>query len=144
VYPSNATAIGIDAAGVVSGSSAIRLQANPNNSAGTLTATIVNAGTLSGSAGAALVADTGAYFTQITNQAGGTIGGISGVSRTIVNAGTINGGIVAGTPTGFAPGTVITNSGTINGGISAVIQSVANTGTIDGGATSAIAANTTT
>jgi autotransporter-associated beta strand protein len=143
VYPSNATAISIGAAGVVSGSSAIRLQANPNNSAGTLTATIINAGTLSGSAGAALVADTGAFFTQITNQAGGTIGGISGMSRTIVNAGTINGGIVAGTPTGFAPGTVITNSGTINGGISAVIQSIANTGTIDGGATSAIAANTT-
>ncbi len=142
-YPANATAITVGANGAVSGSSAIRLQANPNNTQGVLTATVVNAGTLSGTTGAALVADGGAYFTQITNQAGGTIAGISGVARAISNAGTITGGIAAGTPAGYAQGATIGNAGTISGGITGTVQQLSNTGTIDGGASAAIAVNPT-
>lgn len=141
VYPANSTAITVTADGTVSGSSAIRLQANPNNAAGLLTATIVNAGTLTATTGPALVADTGAYFTQITNQAGGTIAGITGVTRAIDNAGTIDRGIVVGTPANFAPATFVTNAGAINGGISGAIQQVRNSGTITAGSASAIAAN---
>ncbi len=117
VSPSNATAISIGAAGTISGSAAIQLQANPNNSAGVLTAGVVNAGTLTATTGPALVADTGTYFTQITNQAGATIDGIAGATRSIDNA------------------------GTINRGIAGAIQSVRNTGTIDGATGSAIAGN---
>ncbi|UUL83808.1 autotransporter domain-containing protein [Sphingomonas qomolangmaensis] len=139
VSPPNATSISIGAAGTVSGTSAVRLQANPNNTAGTLTATIVNAGTLTGTSGPALVADSGAYFTGITNQVGGRIEGIAGVTRSIDNFGTINRGIVVGAPANFTFATLVTNAGTINGGVAGAIQSVRNTGTIDGGTGSAIA-----
>ncbi len=137
VYPSNATSITIGAAGTVSGASAIRLEANPSNSNGMVTATVVNAGVLTGATGPALIAGAGTYFAQITNQAGGTIEGILGVVRSIDNAGTINRGIAV--EANFGPTTLVTNSGTINGGIAGAIQQVRNTGTIDGGSRSAIA-----
>ncbi len=110
-----------------------------------LTATIDNAGTLTGFAqlSPALVADPGTYFTQIANQKGGIIYGINGTSRTIANAGVINGQIFLVAPVGSAAGTVLTNSGDINGSIKGVLQSVVNSGTIFSRRLTAIEADAT-
>jgi hypothetical protein len=78
--------------------------------------TLDNAGSISGTSGAAL-ANTGGYsvqFTRITNRATGTIGAIAGTFGIIQNDGLIDGGAMAAIDTagGYITGTV-NNTGTI-------------------------------
>lgn len=111
--------IGVD--GVVTGATAIALLQSPGNSRGTVSASVDNAGTLTGTGGTALsgnvVLTNSGYataltsFSTITNRAGASIvGSIVGPVSTLANAGSINGGAASALDTsgGYSP--TITNA----------------------------------
>ncbi|WP_242153167.1 autotransporter outer membrane beta-barrel domain-containing protein [Sphingomonas sp. BAUL-RG-20F-R05-02] len=102
-YSTQQIALTVGAGGAVSGATALALLPSPGNASGTISATVDNAGTLTGTGGIALLgnATTNTYgydqsiatFTTITNQAAGAIvGGILGPVVTLGNAGSIDGG----------------------------------------------------
>ncbi|AJP71003.1 autotransporter domain-containing protein [Sphingomonas hengshuiensis] len=135
-YPLGSATITIAEGGAISGSSAILLRRRSDigsTSTNYVQATIDNAGSLTGTAGPALVAEAGTTFVRIDNRATGTINGISGTFQNIDNAGLIDGG--SGSAITSASQALVSNSGTIASNSSlATIQgtpvSVTNSGTI--------------
>ncbi|WP_448663697.1 autotransporter domain-containing protein [Sphingomonas sp. CJ20] len=131
-YPAGSAAITIAQGGAISGESAILLRRRSDNSS-FVQATIDNAGSLTGTAAPALVAETGTSFLSVENRATGTINGISGAFQNVFNAGLIDG---AGGSAITTPGqALVTNSGTITSNTAlATMQgtpvSVTNSGTI--------------
>jgi hypothetical protein len=148
-YPSEYLQINISGTGAISGSSAISLQQRSDNSSGTVFASITNAGTLTGSAGPALVAGTGSAF-GITNQASAVIGGISGALTSLSNAGLIDGGTgsAVSIPSGsyYAYGNIQNSGRIVSNSTSATIvagpDSISNSGTIANSGTGAAIVDT--
>ncbi|MEC3912801.1 autotransporter outer membrane beta-barrel domain-containing protein [Sphingobium sp. CR2-8] len=161
VYPSANASISVMAGGTITGAQGIVLRRDPNNDRGFISATIDNAGTITGTAGPAIVADQGNFGTfSINNRATGGIGGITGNLSYLTNAGTIDGGsssAVASTyqglyiantgrivsngqaPTVSAPGYLVVSNAAnsvIGGGTTAIRTtgglSLTNSGTISG------------
>ncbi|MEH3124186.1 MAG: autotransporter outer membrane beta-barrel domain-containing protein [Sphingomonas phyllosphaerae] len=139
VYPSSSATIEIAAGATVSGTQALLLRRDAGNANGAVSATLSNAGTMTGTAGPAILLDTGTSL-SLSNRASGTIAGIRGPVDQITNAGTItaSGGtairstaqraIVTNTGQITAPGgsaiavdgtLVLTNKGTITGAVTA-------------------------
>ncbi|WP_226015967.1 autotransporter outer membrane beta-barrel domain-containing protein [Novosphingobium sp. FKTRR1] len=107
--------IKVSATGRIAGAQAISLSQTSGNYYGPAIARIDNAGSISGTTGPALIADSKSYFSQITNRATGTIGAIQGRIDGLTNEGIIDGGtlgaIVASTDS--FNGVTIDNGGTI-------------------------------
>lgn len=114
-YPSAGAAITVAAGATVQGSQALRITRDPSNTLGMVSVDVVNAGTLTGTAGPAIFADNGnsLFYPRVTNLATGSIAGIVG-AFSVDNAGLIDGGaiaaIVGSAPTG---GLSVTNTGRI-------------------------------
>lgn len=136
-YGTNAR-ITVDKNGSVSGLHGISLGQTPGNIYGSSSASLDNAGTITGTSSIALYSSSPyAYFSSILNQAGGTIGAIM-ANGSINNAGTIDGGALSA----IAPGAgstsyygSVTNSGTITsssaaGTIVNYNSTITNSGTI--------------
>ncbi|WP_132910877.1 autotransporter outer membrane beta-barrel domain-containing protein [Sphingomonas sp. BK235] len=121
VYPSASATIDVAAGATVSGAQALRVALDPANRLGAVQVALTNAGTMTGSAGAAIVADLpadpGTYYTQltVTNAAGGTIAGISGRVGRVTNDGTIT--AAGGVAIDAAGALSLTNRGTIRGAV---------------------------
>ncbi|NKJ00423.1 adhesin HecA-like repeat protein [Novosphingobium sp. SG707] len=137
-YSGTSTRITVDKNGSVSGLYGIFVGQTPGNIYGSASASLDNAGTITGTSGIALYSSGNyAYLSSILNQAGGTIGAIM-ANATINNAGTIDGGALSA----IAPGAgstsyyaSITNSGTItsSGAAGTIVNyngPISNTGTI--------------
>lgn len=113
-YPSANASITVAEGGSVIGGNAILLRRAASNTNGSISATVNNAGAITGTAGAAILADTAGGFNalSISNAATGKItGGIAGSVSYVTNEGRIDGrtrAAIAST-TGFN----VTNSGTI-------------------------------
>ncbi|MBB3349644.1 autotransporter domain-containing protein [Sphingomonas sp. BK069] len=123
-YPASASAtIAIAAGASVGGAHALSVSLSPANYGATARADVTNAGAMSGSAGAAIIADlpqTGSFFynqVSVVNAASGTIAGISGHVGSITNDGTITG--VGGTAINISGPLSLTNLGTIDGAVRA-------------------------
>lgn len=118
-YPSVSTSITVAAGGTVTGAQGILIRRDAGNSNGSISASVYNRGTISATAGPAIVADrTGSGYLSVTNWGPGFIGGISGAVSSIYNAGTIDGGsnaaIAATGASSFAYSNIsIENRGTI-------------------------------
>ena len=92
-YPSASATVSVAAGSTVTGAQGILIRRDASNTNGYISASIDNAGTISGTAGPAVVADqTGFGSLSVTNRATGTIGGIAGPVSYVTNAGTIDGG----------------------------------------------------
>lgn len=93
-----AGAITVASGGQVTGSTGIYLsvplddQDLVNGTGGSIAATLDNSGSITGTEGAAIIADRFSSFTAIENHAGGTIGGIEGAVGLLDNQGLIDGG----------------------------------------------------
>ncbi|MEG8041258.1 autotransporter outer membrane beta-barrel domain-containing protein [Sphingomonas sp. LR60] len=165
VYPSSSATIEIAAGATVTGTQALLLQRNSANRSGAVSANLFNAGTMTGTAGPAIVVDTGNsfYSVAVSNLATGTIAGVRGAIEQVTNAGAItasNGVAIRTTAqralftnTGQITATggsaidvdgtlVLTNSGTISGAVTArggtnTLGSLIDTlsGTLDGNLT---------
>lgn len=138
VYPSSSATIEVAAGASVTGTQALLLRRNPANIGGSITASLVNAGTLTGTAGAAIVVDTGSSFNtvSISNLATGTIAGIRGPVEQLANAGRVNasGGTAIATS---AQRAVVANTGRITAAGGTAIDAsgalaLTNSGTITG------------
>lgn len=93
-YPSASATITVAAGGTVRGSQALLVDRDPGNTQGFLSVSVVNAGTMAGTAGPAIVArgsNNGLAYLTVSNLATGTIGGISGAISSVTNAGLIDG-----------------------------------------------------
>lgn len=111
-YASSSASITVGAGGQVTGGQGILIRRDPANTSGFVGASLINAGTISGTAGPAVVADqTGAAPLSVSNAATGTIGGIAGQVSSLTNAGTIDGGVNAALAS--TTGAFVTNSGRI-------------------------------
>ncbi len=133
IYPGAVASIMVDAGATISGSSAIRLAQRPDNSQGSILLTLDNSGTLTGTAGPALVLQAGTSINYMRNYATGVIGGISGNVGSLINDGIIDGG--AGSAIQNMGNGPITNLGTIrstsgNATLSLQYSSISNTGLI--------------
>lgn len=102
-YSTQETALTIGAGGSVTGATALALFQSPGNPNGTVSVSVDNAGTVIGTGGTALLANTVSTaqgypslltsFSTITNRAGASIvGGIIGQLSTFANEGSIDGG----------------------------------------------------
>lgn len=133
IYPGAVASITVDAGATISGASAIKLAQRLDNSQGNILLTLDNLGTLTGTAGPALVMQAGTSINYMRNYATGMIGGISGKFGSLINDGIIDGGAVSAIQTtGNGP---ITNQGTIrstseSAAISLQYSSISNTGLI--------------
>ena len=122
-YVGHQLSLTVDAGGSVSGNTALSLLQTPGNLMGSISATIDNSGTLTGTSGTALlgnVISSGPYytvavgnFTSIINRASGAIdGGILGLVGQLSNNGSIDGHAgSAMDSSGFGSYANITNSG---------------------------------
>ncbi len=114
VYPSSSTSITVGTGATVTGTQALLLRPNLYNHVGIASATLTNAGTMTGTAGPAILTDGDAGNTSLSviNLAGGTIAGMQGQITQLTNAGTVSaaGGIAFASRVGRA---VVTNTGTI-------------------------------
>ncbi len=112
-YPSASATIAIAAGATVTGSQALLLSRDINNANGFVNVTLTNAGTMTGTAGPAVVdSNANNSYLRVTNQAGGSIAGMSGSITSVINAGTIDGGANAAIAT-TVEGANIANSGRI-------------------------------
>nr|MBA4770279.1 autotransporter outer membrane beta-barrel domain-containing protein [Sphingobium sp.] len=144
-YPSVSTSITMAQGGTVTGAQGILIRRDAGNSNGIIYATISNRGTISGTAGPAIVADQMGFGTlSVYNYAPGLIGGMSGSLSYVSNLGTIDGGSNAAIAS-TASYLNIHNSGTIrSNGSAATISgtsyaSISNaTGATIGGSATAI------
>ena len=144
-YPSVSTNISVAQGGTVTGAQGILIRRDAGNSNGAIYATISNRGTISGTAGPAIVADQMGFGTlSVYNEAPGFIGGMSGAVSYVSNSGTIDGGSNAAINT-TANYLNVYNSGTIRSSGSAPTisgtsyASISNaTGATIGGGASAI------
>lgn len=124
----------VSAGAVVTGSQALLLERDPNNAQGGVVATLTNAGTLTGTAGAALVTgwSTNGINLSVTNLAGGTIVGMWGQIDTLTSGDLVN--AAGGTAFSGNGGVGIINTGQIvsNGGtaITAISARATNSGAI--------------
>lgn len=125
IYPGTGATISVGASGTISGYHAIRLMKRSDNSSGIVFATIYNEGTLTGTGGAALIADAGTSFNTITNSATGTIGGISGTLYSFSNYGLIDGGSGGAVQTPATSG-FLYNRGTIRSASLAATLDISN------------------
>ncbi|MEN2786911.1 autotransporter outer membrane beta-barrel domain-containing protein [Sphingomonas qilianensis] len=102
-YSTQQTALAVGAGGSVTGATALALFTSSGNPNGTVSVSVDNAGTVTGTDGTALLANTVSTaqgypslltsFSTITNRAGASIvGGIIGQLSTLANAGSIDGG----------------------------------------------------
>jgi hypothetical protein len=153
VYPSSSASIEVAAGATVTGAQALLLNRNPNNTTGSVSATLINAGTMTGTIGPAIVVDLTSAFgaLSVTNQSTGTIAAMGGAIGSLSNAGTVDGGsgTAFGTSVQYATITntgriisiggsaidadgafVLTNSGTITGAVTSRARSGQNS-TID-------------
>ncbi len=134
-YSTQQTALTVGAGGSVTGATALTLLQSPGNPNGTVSVSLDNAGTVTGTGGIALLANTVSTaqgypnlltsFSTITNRAGASIvGGIVGQVSTLANAGSIDGGAGSALDTTIGYGPTVTNAA---GG---VIQSTSAAATI--------------
>ncbi|WBO20706.1 autotransporter outer membrane beta-barrel domain-containing protein [Sphingomonas abietis] len=116
IYPSASATINVAAGATVTGSQALSVSRDPSNPNGYVSVSMDNAGTLTGTAGPALVAPVPvggfAGFLSITNEATGFVGGMSGGISAVNNAGTVDGGGNAAIATSIS-GAYIANTGRI-------------------------------
>jgi len=117
-YPSASATVSVAANRTVTGAQGILVRRDPSNINGYLSASLNNAGRITGTAGPAVVADQlGLGTLNVTNAATGEIDGIAGQVSFVTNAGTIDGGsnaALAATTSGqFVTGTNIINTGRI-------------------------------
>ncbi|WP_457353398.1 autotransporter outer membrane beta-barrel domain-containing protein [Sphingomonas sp. UYP23] len=140
-FPSAAVDVSVAKGGVVTGSQALLAQLPAGNTSSFVTVSLSNAGTLTGTAGPAVVAnlgDTGRL--TVSNAVGGSIGGLSGAISLVSNTGTIDGGanaaIAASGAQGYGntsnTGLIVSRStaATLSTASSTSYLSVTNSGTI--------------
>ncbi len=114
IYPSASAAISISAGGAVTGSNAILLRRAPSNTGGSVSASVSNSGSITGTAGEAILSDVvgGISNLSISNTATGTItGGIAGSVSFLSNQGRIDG--TSRSAIASSTGLSIENTGTI-------------------------------
>jgi len=112
-YPSVSATINVAAGGTVIGTQALLISRDPSNTNGYEAVSLTNAGTMTGTGGPAIIANTGTTGSLIVgNLAGGWIGGMSGTIGSVANAGTIDGGANAAIATTVS-GAFISNTGRI-------------------------------
>jgi hypothetical protein len=112
-YPSASASVTVTEGGTVTGAQALLLSRDATNSIGYVSASVTNAGLMTGTAGPAIVNAAGSNTSlSVTNLATGEIDGISGRIDNLFNAGLIDGG--SDTAIAAANGSaLITNSGRI-------------------------------
>jgi hypothetical protein len=120
-YSTQETALTIGAGGSVTGATALALLQSPGNPNGTVSVSVDNAGTVTGTGGTALLANTVSTaqgypslltsFSTITNRAGASIvGGIIGQLSTLANAGSVDGGGGSALDSTIGYGPTVTNA----------------------------------
>ncbi len=120
-YSTQQTALTVGAGGSVTGATALALLQSPGNENGTVSVSVDNAGTVTGTGGTALLANTVSTaqgypnlltsFSTITNRAGASIvGGIVGQLSTLANAGSIDGGGGSALNSTIGYGPMVTNA----------------------------------
>lgn len=141
-YPSSSASVEVAAGASVTGAQALLMRRNPNNTTGSLSAILTNAGTMTGTAGPAIVVDLTNNFgaLSVTNLATGTIAGMRGSIHWLANAGTVDGGSDAAFASTVQYAT-ITNTGRISSTGGTAIDAegalaLTNSGTIAGSVTS--------
>ena len=94
IFPSTMTNLMVGVTGAVQGPTAIRLIANPALLSGTAQISIDNSGTIQSTSGPAILATDSRRegISSLTNQVGGSIGGVHAVISYLNNRGTIDGG----------------------------------------------------
>jgi len=127
-YPSASATIEVAAGRTVTGAQGILIRRDPTNTNGFISASITNAGRITGITGPAVVADgLGSGTLSITNAATGRIDGIAGQVSFLNNAGLVDGGTnaaLAATAGPFANGLTVTNTGRIvSNGAAATLSS---------------------
>ncbi|MDT8757327.1 autotransporter domain-containing protein [Sphingomonas psychrotolerans] len=138
-YPGGSAAITVGQGAAISGFTAVRLQRRSDNQ-GSVSASIDNSGSLTGTGTSALIASTGTSFTRIDNRATGTINGITGLVGNLSNAGVIVGSTISAV--GTSGQASVSNSGqitsaSVSGTIHGGTVSVSNSGTIRNNGTGA-------
>jgi len=145
-YPSASAMVTVAAGGTVTGAQGILFQRDASNTNGYISASIDNAGTISGTAGPAVVANqTGFGSLSVTNRATGTIGGITGTVSYVTNAGTIDGGGNAALASTVSGMNVVNTGRIVSSGSAATLSDTGSylyvsnaTGAVIGGSTTAI------
>lgn len=145
-YPSASAMVTVAAGGTVTGAQGILIRRDSSNTNGYVSASIDNAGTITGTAGPAVVADqTGFGSLSITNRATGTIGGIAGTVSYVTNAGTIDGGGNAALASTVSGMNVVNTGRIVSSGSAATLSDTGSylyvsnaTGAVIGGSTTAI------
>lgn len=144
-YPAAGASVSIGEGGTITGAQALLMTRDLTNTSGAVNVTLINAGTMTGTAGPAVVNAAGTNSTlSINNLATGTIGGISGPVEAITNAGLIDGGSATAITTNSASPRIV-NSGRIVSSSGTAISTggalrLANSGTIVGSVISTAAA----
>ncbi|MDG2515790.1 hypothetical protein P7B04_24300 [Sphingobium yanoikuyae] len=141
VYPSANAGISVLAGGTITGAQGILIRRSSGN--GSISVDLDNAGTITGTAGPAIIADqTGLGALRATNRASGTIGGIMGSLTYIDNAGTIDGGSNSAIASTYQLTSVINSGRIVSSGQAATLDGTGNLfvsnavgATIDGSAT---------
>ena len=145
-YPSASATVTVAAGGTVTGAQGILMRRDASNTNGYISASIDNAGTISGTAGPAVVADqTGFGSLSVTNRATGTIGGIAGPVSYVTNAGTIDGGGNAALASTLSGMSVVNTGRIVSSGLAATLSGTGSylyisnaTDAVIGGSTTAI------
>lgn len=143
-YTSSSSTITVSEGASVTGSTGIQFARS--STSGSAYGSVDNAGTVTASSGAAIVATSGAYISGVVNRSSGVIGGIAGRITNVDNRGMIDGG--SGAAVGVTGTAVtLTNSGTIQSNSSATAVSADgiygnNSGTIRNAGSGAALAST--
>lgn len=126
-YPSGNASISVLAGGTLTGAQGLLIRRDPGNVNGFLNVSLDNAGTITGIAGPAIVADQmGQGAIGVTNRTTGLIGGIAGRLSYITNGGTVDGGNNAAIATTIQ-GLSVTNTGRIiSSGSAATLSGLGN------------------
>lgn len=144
-YPSASAAINVAQGGVVTGAQALQIARDLSNASGYVSVSVANAGTMTGTAGPAIVANVATNSSvTVSNLAGGSIGGISGTIGSIGNAGLIDGG--AGSAIAILSGGISNSGRIVSSGTAATVSSTGaltltnGAGATLGGSTTAVSA----
>ncbi len=145
-YPSASATVTVAAGGTMTGAQGILIRRDASNTNGYISASIDNAGTITGTAEPAVVTDQiGFGSLSVTNRATGTIGGIAGVISYVTNAGTINGGGNAALASTLSGMNVVNTGRIVSSGSAATLSGTGNylyvsnaTDAVIGGSTTAI------
>ncbi|UAJ10457.1 hypothetical protein [Polymorphobacter megasporae] len=120
LFAGSSGAITVASGGSITGATGITVGANPGNPYGTATLSVDNSGTIGGSRLAlGSTTPTLAYFSSVTNEAGGTIGAINAAIGSLTNRGTITGDVVVTGIGQYGQGSQVDTSGggTISGSL---------------------------